>query len=74
MFNGHRYMFTFSTSDGAEFRNALGLIIIGGLASSTFLTLLVVPVAYTLYEDLLSKFAGVQNSVVRQFRLVRPQG
>jgi HAE1 family hydrophobic/amphiphilic exporter-1 len=63
----------FSTSDGAEFRNALGLIIIGGLASSTFLTLLVVPVAYTLYEDLLSKFTGVQDRVARQLRLVRPQ-
>ncbi len=43
----------FSTSDGAEFRNALGLIIIGGLTSSTALTLLVVPVAYTLYDDML---------------------
>jgi len=43
----------FSTSDGAEFRNALGIIIIGGMLSSTLLTLLVVPVVYTLYDDLI---------------------
>jgi hydrophobic/amphiphilic exporter-1 (mainly G- bacteria), HAE1 family len=40
-----------STSQGAEFRNAMGVLVIGGLASSTFLTLLVVPVAYTLMDD-----------------------
>lgn len=35
-----------SNSQGAEFRNAMGTVVIGGLASSTFLTLLVVPAAY----------------------------
>ncbi len=43
----------FSTSDGAEFRNPLGMIVIGGMLSSTMLTLLVVPVVYTFYEDLM---------------------
>jgi len=37
-----------ATSDGAEWRNVMGGIIIGGLASSTLLTLLVVPAAYNL--------------------------
>ena len=41
----------FSDSQGAEFRNAMGFLVIGGLASSTFLTLLVVPTAYTLMDD-----------------------
>ena len=41
----------FSDSQGAEFRNAMGFLVIGGLASSTFLTLLVIPVAYTLMDD-----------------------
>jgi len=41
-----------STSQGAEFRNAMGVLIIGGILSSTFLTLLIVPVAYTLMADL----------------------
>ncbi|MFN3935532.1 efflux RND transporter permease subunit [Parvibaculum sp.] len=40
-----------STSQGAEFRNAMGILVIGGLISSTALTLVVVPVAYTLMED-----------------------
>lgn len=40
-----------STSQGAEFRNAMGILVIGGLISSTFLTLVVVPVAYTLMAD-----------------------
>jgi HAE1 family hydrophobic/amphiphilic exporter-1 len=41
-----------SRSDGAEWRNPMGVLVIGGLASSTFLTLLVVPVAYTYIDDL----------------------
>jgi len=40
-----------SNSQGAEFRNAMGYLVIGGLISSTFLTLLVVPVAYSLMAD-----------------------
>ncbi len=41
-----------ATSDAAEFRNPMGVLVIGGLLSSTFLTLLVVPVAYTFIYDL----------------------
>jgi HAE1 family hydrophobic/amphiphilic exporter-1 len=40
-----------ATSDGAEWRRPMGVLVIGGLLSSTFLTLLVVPVAYTLVAD-----------------------
>jgi HAE1 family hydrophobic/amphiphilic exporter-1 len=39
-------------SDAAEWRNAMGFIIIGGLTTSTFLTLLVVPAAYAASADL----------------------
>jgi HAE1 family hydrophobic/amphiphilic exporter-1 len=39
-------------SDAAEWRNAMGFIIIGGLTTSTFLTLLVVPAAYAAAADL----------------------
>jgi HAE1 family hydrophobic/amphiphilic exporter-1 len=38
--------------DGAEWRSSMGAIVIGGMAASTLLTLLVVPVAYTLVDDL----------------------
>jgi HAE1 family hydrophobic/amphiphilic exporter-1 len=40
-----------SRGDGSEWRNTMGIISIGGLAASTFLTLLVVPVVYTLIDD-----------------------
>ncbi len=40
-----------SVSQGAEFRNGMGFLVIGGLTSSTALTLVVVPVAYTLMAD-----------------------
>ena len=36
---------------GAEFRASMGVVVIGGLITSTFLTLLVVPVVYTLLDD-----------------------
>jgi HAE1 family hydrophobic/amphiphilic exporter-1 len=36
--------------EGAEFRGAMGVIVIGGLLASMFLTLLIVPVAYTLMD------------------------
>jgi len=38
-------------SDGAEFRQPMGVLVIGGLISSTLLTMVVVPVAYVLVED-----------------------
>jgi HAE1 family hydrophobic/amphiphilic exporter-1 len=38
--------------DGSEWRSPMGVIAIGGLTTSTLLTLLVVPVAYTLLDDL----------------------
>ena len=41
----------FSGSDGGEFRQPMAILVIGGLASSTLLTLLVVPVVYTALED-----------------------
>jgi HAE1 family hydrophobic/amphiphilic exporter-1 len=40
-----------STSQGAEFRNGMGVLMIGGILSSTLLTLFIVPVAYTLMSD-----------------------
>jgi HAE1 family hydrophobic/amphiphilic exporter-1 len=39
------------TGDGSEWRSPMGIIAIGGLAASTLLTLVVVPVAYTLVDD-----------------------
>ena len=36
--------------EGSEFRKPLGLVIVGGVISSTFLTLFVVPAAFYRFE------------------------
>lgn len=41
-----------SRGDGSEMRSPMAIIAIGGLITSTFLTLLVVPVVYTLVDNL----------------------
>lgn len=40
-----------ATSDGAEWRNALGALLIGGLTSSTILTLAVIPAVFMIPSD-----------------------
>jgi hydrophobic/amphiphilic exporter-1 (mainly G- bacteria), HAE1 family len=40
----------FSTRSGSEFRSPMSLAVIGGVISSTFLTLLVVPIVYSLID------------------------
>ncbi len=44
-------------SAGAEWRRPLGVAVLGGLMSSTFLTLLVIPVVYTLMDDMVARFS-----------------
>lgn len=41
-----------SIGKGAEFRSPMAIAIIGGLITSTFLTLIVIPVVYTIFDDL----------------------
>ena len=50
-------------SDGAEWRNALGFIIIGGLASSTVLTMLVLPSVYAAMADIGRVIGGTQTLI-----------
>jgi HAE1 family hydrophobic/amphiphilic exporter-1 len=38
--------------DGGEFRSPMAIAVIGGLATSTFLTLIVVPAVFTLFDDI----------------------
>ena len=40
------------TGDGGEFRAPMARAVIGGLLTSTILTLIVVPVVYTYFEDM----------------------
>lgn len=46
---------------GAELNNGLALVIIGGLISSLFLTLIIVPVVYAAFDKLLLKFRKKQK-------------
>jgi HAE1 family hydrophobic/amphiphilic exporter-1 len=41
----------FSSAEGSEFRSPMGQAVIGGLITSTLLTLFVVPVVYSLIDD-----------------------
>ena len=52
-----------STSQGAEFRNGMGVLMIGGILSSTFLTLFIVPVAYTLMADVYARICAVSARI-----------
>ena len=45
----------FALGEGAEFRSPMGQAVIGGLITSTLLTLFIVPVVYSILDDLGSK-------------------
>ena len=45
--------------EGAEIRRALSVVVIGGLITSMFLTLLVVPTAYSLLESVTRRVGGL---------------
>jgi HAE1 family hydrophobic/amphiphilic exporter-1 len=46
------------TGEGAAFRAPMGVAIIGGVITSTFLTLLVIPTIYEVMDEIRSKLAG----------------
>jgi HAE1 family hydrophobic/amphiphilic exporter-1 len=48
----------FGIGPGAEFRQPMAIAIIGGLISSTLLTLVVVPIVYTILDDIAAKIIG----------------
>src|SRR5262249_44006656 len=44
---------------GSEFRQPLGIVIIGGPVLSSLLTLLVIPCSYTVFDDISNLFSRV---------------
>ena len=48
----------FATGAGAETRNPMGIVIVGGLSIATFLTLFVVPICYVLVDRLCVRVTG----------------
>jgi multidrug efflux pump subunit AcrB len=52
---------------GAESRRPMGIAVVGGMLTSTFLTLLIIPVVYTVFSDLADRLHGqrrVQESAM----------
>lgn len=62
-----------ATSDGAEWRNVMGAIIVGGLTSSTLLTLLVVPAAYSALGSAIGVVRRVQQKLLSLRRSGKPR-
>jgi hydrophobic/amphiphilic exporter-1 (mainly G- bacteria), HAE1 family len=50
-----------SRSSGSEWKSGLAVALVGGLSSSMFLTLLVVPVVYVWFDGLLTKVLAWKN-------------
>ncbi|MEO6002926.1 MAG: efflux RND transporter permease subunit [Opitutus sp.] len=48
----------FATGAGAESRNPMGIVIVGGLSIATFLTLFVVPICYVVVDRLCVRVTG----------------
>lgn len=57
--------FSWGGSDGS-FRAPMGVAVIGGLMTSTVLSLLVIPAVYTLVDDLKEYLAGLWRKVFRR--------
>src|SRR5688572_7915674 len=49
---------------GAESRRPMGVAVVGGMLTSTFLTLLVIPVVYTLFTDLAAFFKRKRSDTI----------
>ena len=45
----------------AEMNNGLALVLIGGLLSSLFLTLIIVPVVYSIFDGLINRFGKSES-------------
>jgi len=60
--------------EGAETRSPMGIAVIGGLLTSLFLTLVVVPAAYDLFDDMQQKKGWKGLSRVFQYLRIKGKG
>ena len=61
--------------EGAQFRAPLGIAVIGGVMTSTILTLLVIPTFYEILDNMRSRFSrriGLTPPHTGQFRVMEP--
>lgn len=54
-----------ASGPGAEWKNGLAWVIIGGLISSMFLTLVVVPVIYYIFDRILARFGKDKKKIIK---------
>jgi len=52
----------FASGAGAETRNPMGIVVVGGLAIATFLTLFVIPICYVLMDAQCQRFTGKSSA------------
>jgi HAE1 family hydrophobic/amphiphilic exporter-1 len=57
-----------ATSDGSEFRAPVGALIIGGLTTSTLLTLIVVPAAFMVPRDIRKCGMWIKSTILAKLR------
>jgi HAE1 family hydrophobic/amphiphilic exporter-1 len=53
-----------ATGAGSEWKNGMAWALIGGLTSSMFLTLIVVPVVYLIFDKMKSRFRRKNKPMV----------
>ena len=51
-----------ATGDGADTNRGLAIVIIGGLISSLFLTLVIVPVVYSIFDGFQRRFGSKEKA------------
>lgn len=62
---------------GAEWKNGLAWVVIGGLVSSLFLTLIIVPVMYAIFDKLITRFSKkktkpIEELMVEDYTAIEP--
>lgn len=63
-----------ATGPGAEIKNGLAWVVVGGLLSSLFLTLVVVPVVYKIVDNILERFGWNKEGVDIEKLAIEPYG
>lgn len=53
-------------AEGMEIQQPMGIVVIGGLVSSTLLTLLIIPVLYTIIEDVSEDVKNIVRKILRR--------
>jgi multidrug efflux pump len=52
----------FASGAGAESRNAMGIVVVGGLTLATGITLFVIPIVYVLMDRVCLRFTGKSSA------------